>query len=114
MLDMLMLHRVDAKTGKKRLNVELLLPLGGMITLGLTTLILGITFYSPNPPREDDPYELPTMEQFEQRRLEAMPKPPTPPPTPTTPLVTIDAGPLDAAPADASTAGGSPPERPSE
>ena len=52
---------------RKRFNLELFLPLGGMIIVGITSLVLGILFYDP-PERDNEPLDLPTFENLEDAR----------------------------------------------
>lgn len=46
---------VDPETGEQRLNLELFLTLGGMITVGITALILGFLFSTPPDRSETHP-----------------------------------------------------------
>ena len=88
---MLQRYIIDPKTGEKRFNLELFLPLGGMIIVGITGLILGILFYQPDKVRDDGPIELPSIESYERHRLEKLNRA-TPPPMTDVSADTRDAG----------------------
>lgn len=60
--------RATLSGSKKRFNLELFLPLGGMIIVGVTSIILGALFYSP-PERPDEPLGLPGLDEFERTRM---------------------------------------------
>lgn len=62
---MLQRYIIDPQTGEKRFNLELFLPLGGMIIVGITGLILGIVFFQPNEVPDDGPIDLPSVESYQ-------------------------------------------------
>lgn len=66
---MLQRYIIDPETGEKRLNLELFLPLGGMIIVGIAGLILGAFWFKPDKVEDDGPIELPSLESYEQNRL---------------------------------------------
>jgi hypothetical protein len=60
--------QAPASGANKRFNIALFLPLGGMIIVGLTSLLLGLLLSTP-PKRTEEPLGLPSVDEYERARL---------------------------------------------
>ena len=79
---MLQRYIIDPQTGEKRFNLELFLPLGGMIIVGIVGLVLGTVYFEPNERPDEGPIDLPPIESYEQNHKKSVTPPahvPAPP-----------------------------------